>query len=374
MTALGRERVQVGRGRPIAMLVIVLSLWIGGRVVLWESPFSLEQSLGEIMSPRFVAAGAPVPAGGSGLEAGQSLGASGTAVVDSYLPNSIAPLAEPRTPLIWETEPNPRMVGSASIAAAHQLVWMAAMSHLPVPQELTNRFPRSPGTDRWHSTPLSGVKRWSLDGWSLWREGSGRSSISQGRLPSYGASQAGAVLRYRLDPDHPHDPQAYARVYRALVDQGESELAVGASVRPVAALPIRTHAEIRVTEFVQSTEVRPAAFVTTEFAPVKLPVALRAESYGQAGYVGGENSTAFADGQLHILRDVHHFDLGKVSVGAGAWGGAQEGATRVDVGPSVRLDVKVGEAPARLSLDYRERVAGNAEPPSGVAITLSTSF
>ncbi|TNE47502.1 MAG: hypothetical protein EP341_09260 [Sphingomonadales bacterium] len=374
MTGFRSKQLQMGRGRPLAMLVVVLSLWIGARLLLWESPFSLEQTIGKITSPRFVAADAPVRASDSGLEAGKSPGTPGTAVADSYLPNSIQPMSEPRTPLIWQTEPSPPMVGSASIAAAHQLVWMAAMSHLPVPQELTNRFPGPRGNDRLQGMPLAGVKRWSFDGWALWREGSGRSSIPQGRVPSYGASQAGAVLRYRLDPDHPHDPHAYARIYRALVDQGESELALGASARPVPALPIRAHAEIRVTEFALGTEARPAAFVTTEFLPVKLPGRMRAESYGQAGYVGGENSTAFADGQLHILRDIHQFDLGKLSVGAGAWGGVQEGAARVDVGPSVRLNVRVGEAPARLSLDYRERVAGNAEPPSGVAITLSTSF
>ena len=81
-----------------------------------------------------------------------------------------------------------------------------------------------------------------------------------------------------------------------------------------------------------------------------------------------------ADGKLHVLRSVHSFDLGEVSGGAAAWGGAQKDAERIDLGPSVRFDLSIGEAPARLSVDYRQRVAGEAEPPSGVVVTLSTRF
>lgn len=71
---------------------------------------------------------------------------------------------------------------------------------------------------------------------------------------------------------------------------------------------------------------------------------------------------------------IKRFDLGAFSIGAGAWAGAQEGAERLDVGPSMRVDLAIAQATARFSLDYRERVAGDAEPQSGVAVTLSTHF
>ena len=195
-----------------------------------------------------------------------------------------------------------------------------------------------------------------------------------GPAPTYGASQAGAVLNFRLAPDSSRDPRAYARIYRALIDQGETEIAAGISARPLAGIPLRAHTELRVTEFQTSTEVRPAAFVTTELPVLHLPLGIRAEGYGQAGYVGGKEATAFADGQVHLMRDLKRFDLGAFSIGAGAWAGAQEGAERLDVGPSMRVDLTIAQAPARFSLDYRERVAGDAEPQSGVAVTLSTHF
>ncbi len=64
----------------------------------------------------------------------------------------------------------------------------------------------------------------------------------------------------------------------------------------------------------------------------------------------------------------------RLSLGAGAWGGAQDGAHRVDVGPTMRLDVTLGAVPARVLLDWRERVEGDAGPGSGAAVTLSTRF
>ena len=64
----------------------------------------------------------------------------------------------------------------------------------------------------------------------------------------------------------------------------------------------------------------------------------------------------------------------RLSLGAGSWGGIQRDASRLDVGPTLRLDLTVGEVPARVSVDWRERVAGDAAPESGVAATLSTRF
>jgi hypothetical protein len=63
-----------------------------------------------------------------------------------------------------------------------------------------------------------------------------------------------------------------------------------------------------------------------------------------------------------------------LSLGAAAWGGAQEGAARLDLGPTLRLDLTVGQVPARVSLDWRQRVASDASPGSGVAATVSAGF
>jgi hypothetical protein len=98
------------------------------------------------------------------------------------------------------------------------------------------------------ATAAAPGKRWSVDAWAFWRQGSDAAPISLGRVPIYGASQAGAVLQYRLAPGSRRDPRAYARAYRALVRRGESELAVGASARPLGRVPLRAAAEVRYTD------------------------------------------------------------------------------------------------------------------------------
>ena len=110
------------------------------------------------------------------------------------------------------------------------------------------------------------------------------------------------------------------------------------------------------------------------FDRIDLPAQVAARGYGQAGYVGGEFATAFADGAFVAEREVARFDLGRVSLGGGAWGGAQQGAARLDIGPSLTVDLRLGAAPARIEADYRWRVAGNAEPGNGGVVTLSTGF
>ncbi len=203
--------------------------------------------------------------------------------------------------------------------------------------------------------------------------------MSQGRVPIYGASQAGAVLQYRLAPDAARDPRLYVRAYRALLQRGESEAALGASARPIGRVPVRLAGELRYTDGAFSNGLRPAAYAVTELPPAALPLGAQLEFYAQAGWVGGPGATAFVDGQAGITRELRQIsrltgNRVRFSFGAAAWGGAQEDAQRIDIGPTMRLDLLIGRVPARLSVDWRERVGGDAAPDSGVAATLSTGF
>lgn len=221
--------------------------------------------------------------------------------------------------------------------------------------------------------------RWSLDGWAFWRQGSSAAPVSQGRVPVYGASQAGAVLQYRIAPASGHDPRLYARAYRALVTLGENEIAAGASLRPLARLPVRVAGEVRYTDAAAFSTFRPAAYAVTELAPLRLPFGAQGEVYAQGGWVGGPGSTAFADAQASVTRSlpvVAHLtdERLRLSLGAGAWGGAQKGAQRADIGPTLRLDTRIGKVPTRIAVDWRLRVAGDAAPGSGVAVTVSAGF
>lgn len=229
--------------------------------------------------------------------------------------------------------------------------------------------------------------RWLLDVYGFYRQGSSALNIPQGRAPIYGASQLAANLQWRARPSSSHDPRLYARAYQAQVEGGESEIAAGVSGRPIGKVPVRLFGELRATQnpavsdlgLGVQTKFRPAAYAATELPPVKLPMGFSLEAYGSAGYVLGSPSTYFLDGQAVATREL--LRIGKpgssgaaVSIGGGIWGGAQRDARRVDIGPTLRFDVDIGKMPARVSVDYREQVAGDAEPDSGVAATVSTRF
>ncbi|MBW8754867.1 MAG: hypothetical protein JF595_12090 [Sphingomonadales bacterium] len=256
------------------------------------------------------------------------------------------------------------------VAAAHQMLWMAALANLPLPPELVAR-PAVPAPLR---APAYRDPRWSADGWVLLRRGG---AVPAGGLApaTYGASQLGAVVRYRLVPQSAHRPALYLRGSAALNGSREREAAFGVSVRPIAGLPVAVAAEARVNDQPGGTHIRPAAFAYTELPPVALPLGAKAEIYGQAGYVGGNFASAFADGQLRVDRRVVRLGRGELRAGGGAWGGAQKGAARLDVGPTATLGMSLGgSAGARLGVDWRFRVAGNAAPTSGPALTLSAGF
>ena len=223
------------------------------------------------------------------------------------------------------------------------------------------------------SQPGPRNNRWSFDAWAYWRDGSESSAASGVVTPGYGRSQAGGILRYALAPQSTRKPEAFVRISSAF-EQRDTDIATGVSAKPVPSLPVRAHVELRYTRFEDGSAWRPAAYATTGFDKVALPLGSTLRGYAAAGYVGGEASTPFVDGQLVTSRKLRSVGATEVSIGAGAWGGAQDGAERLDVGPSAGLAFPIASGTARLSLDYRQRIAGNAAPSSGIAATLATSF
>ncbi|WP_183030043.1 hypothetical protein [Altericroceibacterium spongiae] len=214
--------------------------------------------------------------------------------------------------------------------------------------------------------------RWSADGWLLLRpDDETQAAPSQ---PSYGRSQMGAVLRYKLTPGSSHRPQAYIRGSQALQGVQESEAAAGLSVRPLPDIPVALSAEARVTKAGATYDLRPSIFAVSEFPPFALPLGSRAEVYLQGGYVGGRWKTPFVDGQARIDRPAGTLGPAGFQLGVGLWGGAQKGTSRVDFGPGLLMNLQLGRAMARFAADWRFRVAGNAEPGSGPVLTVSAGF
>lgn len=365
------------KGQPIRVFGALLLLWCGARAVLWQSPFPML----EIMPvPSQVFADAVEVVSPETAQLGPD---RASLVAVSHAQSKVGPVQEKLSlqrialatySLVPEPTQPPMMLTS------HQLLWMSALASVPVPPEIAAHMTSAgqqlqPATVQAVATQhVTKPKRWSFDSWLFLRPRLSR-GVASGPLPStYGASQAGAVMRYRLAPGNLYNPSAYARATQALAASKDTDIAIGFSARPLAKIPITAQAEMRASRLAGKTEIRPAAFVVTEFTPKKLPLGARVSAYGQAGYVGGKFATAFADGQVRIDREISDFDLAKLRAGAGVWGGAQRGAARLDIGPTASADIKIGKAPARLSMDYRHRVAGDAEPQSGLAITLSTGF
>ena len=374
-------RTERRKGQPVLVFGMVIVLWVAVRVSLWE-PQAVPAGPGSLPviaeSRQGVSDGMPAQSAGAGTQIAHP----------ELSPNrdfEPPPLSAP-PPTIFEpfegwpavrptdpaesVAPAPALQPHAAGVAGHAALWMAAMAYVPLPPEaqaaMVRTGPRRPAS----ATPAD---RWSLDGWLFLRSGERSLAAGGPNAPSYGGSQVGAVLQFRLAPSSRFDPKAYARSATARGGK-EADVAAGLSARPVGGLPVRAHAELRVSRSDERVELRPAAFVTAGFDRENLPLGLTARGYGQAGYVGGTHATAFADGSLVVERPLATFDLGKLGIGAGAWGGAQKGAQRVDIGPSASFALMIGDAPARLSADYRLRVAGDAEPKNGAALTLSTSF
>lgn len=400
--ASGLPRQAQRRGRPVIMLALVLGGWSLLRAATWEGPQGLEQvvlpqvaeAAGSIAAPLAMPVVNPPQ-----RQPGQPLSAPQSPVDQLRITPSGPNLLPAPLPPLGPSAQRPVPPSSQRMAVGQAMLMAAGFGAMQLPPDLAAWFnARTPGAPArspqagaqvpqsnalaaaHNAAPLAAApaeaprraSRWTADGWLLWRDDA-TTPINSGR-PTYGRSQAGAVARYRLAPASRHAPQAYLRVATALQGTREREAALGLSARPLAQVPVRVAAELRASERPTGTELRPAAYAVTELAPQALPLGASAEAYAQAGYVGGSARTAFVDGQVRVDRSVARHDDFDLRAGGGAWGGAQRGTARLDVGPSASVTFDLGEARGRLAADYRFRVAGDARPASGPALTLSAGF
>jgi hypothetical protein len=386
------------RGQPLLVLAGVLCAWFGLRVALWQSSASgldpSEIRLAEVSSSGLAGTAqglARRPFRGPDPRrppAPRAVAGRSTWFADSppfripALPRiSVSSVGHSVTDMglvAMELAPRP-----AQAAVGHSLLLAAGLSQMELLPALITRphaAARSAGVPA--AAPLpAGVaptgrrlvgSRLSADAWIMVRQDT-ISGVVSGR-PSYGRSQAGGVLRFRLAPSGSRGLHAYVRASSALQGALERDIVAGLSARPIRQLPLRAAAEARVSQTQDGTELRPAVIVVTEIPPLRLPHDFRAEAYLQGGYVGGRFATPFADGQGRLERPVARIADTEISAGAGVWGGAQEGAARLDVGPTAAVAFRLGAARGRVAADYRFRLAGDAEPDSGPALTLSAGF
>lgn len=212
--------------------------------------------------------------------------------------------------------------------------------------------------------PSDKIDRIQVSAWALLRSQStavaGSSSLASGG--QLGASQAGARLTYNFD-------RRVAATLRTSSEVGKAmgEVAAGVRVHPVPTIPVWITAERR--QRISDGGGRSAFAVFAEGGIWQRPVAwgFLLDGYLQGGMVGLRSRDLFVDGGATLTRPL----FGRFSAGFGVWGGAQPGLARIDAGPRISMKLRNN---VRLHFDWRQKLAGNAKPGSGPAVTLGADF
>lgn len=244
----------------------------------------------------------------------------------------------------------------------------SAMAPLWFPLAPAARAEPGQGRPFWMRRQLSG---WSLGGWLYLREGAVVSPEGIAAASQLGGSQAGLRLAYGFGETG--RTRAYGRATMAVRRPDQREVAIGLAFAPLAQVPVNFAIEQRVAVG-RDGRTALAAMVSGGVGDVALPGGFRLDAYGQAGIVGTRRRDGFADGAVVVDHRLGKDETAPLRLGALAAGAVQPGAARVDVGPRLTLRLPDVGAGSRIALDWRQRVAGDARPESGLALTLAADF
>lgn len=328
-------------GRPLRFLATILGTWVVLRTgMLWPTLEAAHDLVRTIESPRVAAAAsadAPIAFGPSRV----------LAAADRRIPPP--PPADVR-----KTEPAGRRTRDPMRIALGAASFLSFGRAIPIEEEGAVPPPLRP-------TPANPARRLTASAWGILREGTAAGPPG-GQL---GGSQAGVRIAYGLGATQ--RAALTARLSAPLQGRG-AEAAFGIELRPPGSLPLRLIAERRVA--IDGGRDGTAVYVVGGTAPVPIAAGFRLEAYAQAGAVVRGRTLGFADGAARLTRALSR----TVDLGAGVWGGIQPGVSRVDVGPTVGVALPVAGRAVRVSLDWRQRVAGQARPGSGPALSIGSDF
>ena len=341
-----------GGAAPLRFLALLIGGWVAVRAAIllpdWVSVTEL---------PDEAAAEAPLPMVSSEKELAAPIHPA-TTPMQTAPPSFVGggsvalPRIEAPVPASWTQAPA-SMAGiilSGSPPAA--LASGSSLSSMDAP--LNSPFAPSPA--------LAVPSRWSVSAWALVRRGDGGQLAPGGTL---GASQAGARMTYGLN----RRMALSGRVYAPLGEPSGAEAAFGIEWQPLSALPVRLLAERR-QAIGRDGRSAFALLAHGGIADDRVIDPVKLDAYAQAGIVGTRSRDAFVDGAARLGIPI----AGHLSIGVGAWGAAQPGAARLDVGPQMSYRLPALGEKIRLAADWRVRIAGDARPVSGPALTLSTDF
>lgn len=210
---------------------------------------------------------------------------------------------------------------------------------------------------------------WDIYAYSFIRAKSDPTGLSSSG--QYGGSQSAFVatlaLASRANADTAPSVALQFRGSLAHDNPVDREFSAGLRYKPMDRLPLTIALERRFRH------QRGGAFAVYVAGgdTINLPWKSRLGGYAQAGYVSGEQATPFFDFTARLDRKI-----GKppIRAGIGAWGGGQADIFRIDIGPTISDDFTISGQNFHASADWRIRIAGDAAPAHGPAVTLSTSF
>jgi hypothetical protein len=223
-----------------------------------------------------------------------------------------------------------------------------------------------------HWTPEASMRRWSLAVASYWRSGGQDAPpIGPAGTARLSSSQTAVRLTYLIDPHQ--SLRAYVRATHTPGLSGGADVAVGVALRPVRGLPVDVHIEQR-SALAGDGRDTTLLFTAGGVDNQPLPLDFRLSAYAQAGVADFGETVAFADGSVAVQREVAARGGVRLSLGTMVAAAIQPGARRIDAGPRATLALPELGQGAQIALDWRERVAGNARPGSGLALTLAADF
>lgn len=287
-----------------------------------------------------------------------------------YAPHPLYPQATPvpvRIPVYYPSYYPVRAMPAAAPLAERPAPLLNLSPETPASDWSLSQLAPFPDRPRAVSAPVTGpappppkLDRLQLSSWALLRGRSTGANLASGG--TLGGSQAGARLTYAVD----RQLAAQLRTTTPVGGGRGAEVAIGARYQPLRSVPVWINAERRqaVGDYGRSAF---ALFAEGGLYQQPLPWGFALDAYLQGGAVGINNRDLFVDGAFAATRPVYR----NYSVGFGIWGGAQPGLYRVDAGP--RLSMKVRDN-IRVHADWRQRLAGKADPGSGPALTLATDF
>lgn len=336
-----------GRGRPLRFLALVCVVWVAVRIaLLWLQTGSLPEAIREFVPvhlPSLPPRETPEPA-------------PATKHRPSPLPRTAPAVhaAAPVKPRVDRERLEMALLSTIRFGPAEYVdkPRAAAPFALPAPAAVAQQPFR----------PM--ISRWSGSAWLVARPGSGLGAAPGGQL---GGGQAGARIAWLLDPDR--RIALFGRAVTPLQGKGR-EAALGVEWQPGRA-PVRLVAEYRFA--IDGGRSGPGLGLVAG-TDSRIPAGFRLETYAQAGAIRRDRIEPYADGAARATRTIAHLGPARLALGGGVWGAAQRDAQRLDAGPSATLELPVAGQNFRLAVDWRQRVAGNARPGSGLALTLGSDF